>query len=193
MNARQEMARLVMNPALTIGVLALLGLVAMGIFGAALAPYDPSATTSFVVRTLPDGTTTFVGLPPTMPDADHWLGTDLLGRDQWSRILAGAWLTLTVVLSATAVRAAIGVSLGVGSGWYGGPLARGLGLLGSGIAALPQLVLVIMLVLVTRPLVLVGFILSLALVGWPEIAEFLRAEARRARGQPFMEAARSAS
>jgi ABC-type dipeptide/oligopeptide/nickel transport system permease subunit len=191
MNARQEMARLVTNPALTIGVLALLALVAMGIFGPVLAPHDPNEATSAVVRTLPDGTTAFVGVPPTMPDPDHWLGTDLLGRDQWSRILAGAWLTLTVVLIATAVRSAIGVSLGVASGWYGGPLARGLGLVGSGIAAVPQLVLAIMLVLVTRPLGLAGFIVSLALVGWPEIAEFLRAEARRARAQPFIEAARS--
>ena len=119
------------------------------------------------------------------------LGTDVLGRDQWSRILAGGWLTLTLVLTATLVRSVIGISLGAVSGWYGGPLARALRLVGSGIAAVPQLVLAIMLVLATRPLGLVGFILSLALVGWPEMAEFLASEAARARRQPFIEAARS--
>ena len=184
MSARQELTRLVANPPLTLGLLALFGLVAIGIFGPVLAPHDPNAATSYVLRTLADGSSELVGLPPTLPDADHWLGTDLLGRDQWSRILAGGWLTLTVVLTATAVRFAIGVSLGVASGWYAGPLARGVGLFGSGVAALPQLILAILLVLVTRPLGLAGFILSLALVGWPEIAEFLGAEARRARAQP---------
>lgn len=190
MNARQDLVRLVTNPALMLGLVAVFGLVVVGIFGAALAPHDPSTGTSLLVQSLPDGKTNFV-VPPSLPDADHWLGTDALGRDQWSRILAGAWLSLAVVFSATLVRFAIGVSLGVSSGWYGGPLARGLGLVASGVAALPQLLFAIVLVLVTRPLGLVGFILSLALVGWPEIAEFLGAEARRVKAAPFVEAARA--
>jgi hypothetical protein len=48
-----------------------------------------------------------------------------------------------------------------------------------------------MLVLATRPLGVAGFIACLAVVGWPEVAEFLSAEARRARSEPFIEAARS--
>jgi len=48
-----------------------------------------------------------------------------------------------------------------------------------------------MLVLVTRPFGVAGFIASLALVGWPEIGEFVRAEVVRAKTQPFIEAARS--
>jgi peptide/nickel transport system permease protein len=190
LSARREAIQLAANPALSIGLVAVALLFAMGIFGVALAPHDPNAGTKLLVEDAPGGLTRFL-VPPTLPDADHWLGTDGLGRDQWSRILAGAWLTLTVVLSATIVRFGIGVSLGIPSGWYGGPLARGLTLVSSGVAAIPQLVLAIVLVLVTRPLGLVGFIGSLALVGWPEIAEFLGGEARRAKVQPFMEAARA--
>ncbi|HEX9496782.1 MAG TPA: ABC transporter permease [Candidatus Limnocylindria bacterium] len=190
MRASHELTRVAANPALALGLVAVIGLLVIGIFGTVIAPHDPNANTSLIQWTRPDGSTG-MAVPPTMPDPAHWLGTDALGRDQWSRILAGAWLTLTVVLSATVVRSGIGIALGVASGWYGGQMARGLALLGGGIAAIPQLVLAIMLVLVTRSLGLAGFILSLALVGWPEIAEFLRAEARRAKAQPFVEAARS--
>ena len=190
MKATRELTRVATNPALMIGLVAVIALMAIGMFGAVLAPHDPSANSALIQWRRLDGSTG-MAVPPTMPDPNHWLGTDGLGRDQWSRILAGAWLTLTVVLSATVVRSSIGIALGVVSGWYGGPFARGLALLGGGVAAVPQLVLAIMLVLVTRPLGLTGFILSLALVGWPEITEFLRAEARRVKEQPFVEVARS--
>jgi len=60
-----------------------------------------------------------------------------------------------------------------------------------GLTAIPQLLLAIMLVLVTRPLGVAGFIAALALVGWPEISEFVRAETLRAKAAPFMEAARA--
>jgi ABC-type dipeptide/oligopeptide/nickel transport system permease subunit len=118
-------------------------------------------------------------------------GTDALGRDQWSRVLAGAWLSLSIVVTAALVRLGIGLSLGVTIGWYGGVFARVVRIVATGITAVPQLLLAIMLVLVTRPLGVAGFIASLALVGWPEISEYLRAEVVRAKAQPFMEAARS--
>lgn len=178
------------NPALVIGLLGTLMLFVIGLFGTALAPYDPQAPNSIVWRLLPNGNTS-PQVPPTLPDPDHWLGTDTLGRDQLSRVLAGAWLTLSVVLAATLVRLGIGVSLGMAGGWYGGPFARSMRVFAAGITALPQLILAIILVLVTRDLGVVGFIASLALVGWPEINEFVSAEVRAAKAQPFMEAARS--
>ena len=98
---------------------------------------------------------------------------------------------LSVVVAAALVRLGIGFSLGLTSGWYGGPFARIVRIGAMGVAAIPQLLLAIMLVLVTRPLGVIGFIASLALVGWPEISEYVRAEALRAKEQPFMEAARA--
>ncbi|HYU82711.1 MAG TPA: ABC transporter permease [Candidatus Polarisedimenticolia bacterium] len=190
MSARHELRRLISNPALLIGLVGTLALLAMGVFGGLVAPYDPSANQSSIVTVLPDGRK-ILAFPPTLPDAQHWFGTDPIGRDQWSRILAGAWITLSVVVGAALTRLAIGFSLGLTSGWYGGPFARGLSIVATGITAVPQLLLAIMLVLVTRPLGAAGFIASLALVGWPEIGEFVRAEVIRAKTQPFIEAARS--
>jgi ABC-type dipeptide/oligopeptide/nickel transport system permease subunit len=178
------------NPALLIGLAGTLALFAMGIFGGIVAPYDPSANQSSIIRSLPDGRST-IAFPPTMPDTEHWFGTDPIGRDQWSRVLAGAWITLSVVVVAALARLGIGFSLGLASGWYGGPITRAVGIVATGVAAVPQLLLALMLVLVTRPFGVAGFIASLALVGWPEISEYVRAEVARAKAQPFIEAARS--
>jgi peptide/nickel transport system permease protein len=185
-----ELRRLATNPPLVIGLTGVIALLIIGIFGTMLAPFDPNAGGSLIWRVLPDGNTTFQ-VPPTLPDPDHLLGTDSLGRDQWSRILAGAKLTLMVVLAAMLVRLGIGFGIGITSGWYGGVLSKGLTVIAKGIAAFPQLLLAIMLVLATKQFGVLGFIASLALVGWPEVAEFVRGEVILAKAQPFMEAARS--
>lgn len=185
-----DLRRLVANPPLILGILAVGVLIAIGAFGPMLAPYDPNATQPIIFRTLPGGSTAFQQ-PPTLPSADHWLGTDRLGRDQWSRILAGAWLTLSVVIGATLIRILIGVAIGITAGWSGGAVARVVAVLARGVTALPQLPLAILLVLVTRPLGILGFVGSLAVVGWPEIAEYTAVEARRVRAQEYVQAARS--
>jgi peptide/nickel transport system permease protein len=187
---RIEVGRLIRNPALVAGLVAMLGLLTIGVLGSALAPYDPNAGAAMVVRELPNGNFDF-RVPPSLPDETHLFGTDTLGRDQWSRVLAGARLTLAVVLAATLVRLALGFVIGLGTGWYGGPIVRIVRTLSAGVAAIPQLLLAIILVLVTRPLGPGGFIVSLALVGWPEISEIIRSGAMRIKAEPFMEAARA--
>jgi peptide/nickel transport system permease protein len=189
MRAR-ELRDVVANPALVVGISGVIALLAMGVFGESVAPLDPNAGASMLMRELPNGNLSF-RVPPTLPDEVHWFGTDALGRDQLSRILAGARLTLTIVLTAALMRLGIGLTLGLVSGWYGGPLVRIMSAATSGITAIPQLLLAIMLVLVTRDLGPFGFIASLALVGWPELAEFVRAEAHLVRAQPYIEAARA--
>ena len=190
MRVRGDLRRLLTNPALVVGLLCVLVLLAMGVFGLALAPKDPNAGASLIITEVPGGND-LIRVPPTYPDDEHWFGTDQLGRDQWSRVLAGARLTLTIVLAATLTRLILGFMLGLTTGWYGGPLAQVVRIIAAGVTAIPQLLLAIMLVLVTRPLGVAGFVLSLALVGWPEIVEFVRSEVGRVRGQPFMEAARA--
>ena len=190
MRARGELRRLLTNPALAVGLLCVLGLLAMGVFGLAVAPKDPNAGSSLIVTEVPGGND-LIRFPPTYPDAEHPFGTDQLGRDQWSRVLGGARLTLTIVLAATLTRLVIGFTLGLVTGWYGGPLAQVVRTIAAGVNAIPQLLLAIMLVLITRPLGPAGFVLSLAVVGWPELVEFVRSEVGRVRGQPFMEAARA--
>ena len=58
------------------------------------------------------------------PSADHWFGTDQLGRDLWSRIVHGARLSVTVAFVSVALGTSIGLMLGVASGYLGGTFDR---------------------------------------------------------------------
>src|SRR3989337_3270918 len=53
------------------------------------------------------------------PSADHWLGTDIQGRDVWSRLVYGARVSLTVGLISQGIALVLGVSLGLLAGFYG--------------------------------------------------------------------------
>jgi peptide/nickel transport system permease protein len=161
MKHRGELLQLLTNPALVLGLVCVAALLVMGLFGSMLAPHDPNAGSSLIITPVPGGNDV-IRVPPTYPDAEHLFGTDQLGRDQWSRVLAGARMTLTIVLAATLTRLGIGFALGLATGWYGGALAHVVRIIASGFNAIPQLLLAIMFVLVTRPLGIAGFVLSLA-------------------------------
>ena len=123
MRAHGELRRLLGNPGLVVGLMCVVGLLVIGVFGLALAPSDPNAGASLIITEVPGGND-LIRFPPTYPDAEHPFGTDQLGRDQWSRVLGGARLTLTIVLAATLTRLVLGFTLGLVTGWYGGPLAQ---------------------------------------------------------------------
>lgn len=93
---------------------ALLGVVfAVAALGPALAPHDPATI-------LPGGLDD-EGLPAPA-SSELWLGGDTLGRDELSRLLHGGSLSLGVALAATAIAAALGLVVGVVSGYRGGAL-----------------------------------------------------------------------
>src|SRR6056297_3589890 len=54
------------------------------------------------------------------PSAEHWMGTDRVGRDILSRTVYGARISLIVGFASTAIAALIGIVLGAASGWFGG-------------------------------------------------------------------------
>jgi len=89
-----------------IGASIVLFFVAIALLAPLLAPYDPLEVV--IPRRL------------QAPSSDHWLGTDDLGRDNLSRILYGARVSLIVGVAATAIGAAIGTVLGIVAGYFGG-------------------------------------------------------------------------
>jgi peptide/nickel transport system permease protein len=96
------------------------------LFGARLAPYDPLADD--VVNSL------------TPPSSDHWFGTDQLGRDVFSRVIAGSRDILTVAPLATLLGVAAGASLGLASGYLGGLFDALVGRVVDAFLALPLIV-----------------------------------------------------
>jgi oligopeptide transport system permease protein len=124
------------------------------------------------------------------PSWAHWMGTDELGRDLWSRLLFGARVSMTVALATSALAMLLGTLLGAISGWRGGRLDNLLMRLVDVIYAFPDLLLIIIIsVLVGQNVG--GIVLSLSLVSWVTVARVVRGEVMSIKERPFVEAARA--
>jgi peptide/nickel transport system permease protein len=157
-----------------LGALALLFVIA--IFAKEIAPFNPLVP---------------AGLPATAPNAHNWFGTDTVGRDVFSRVLAGMatswWGALGVVASGVFFGGLIGLVAGAVGGWLDNVLMR----VTDVFLALPAPILAIAIVAVLGPSYL-HTLIGVAIVWWPLYTRIVRAEARRLRASPHMEAARLA-
>jgi len=124
------------------------------------------------------------------PSPASWLGTDDLGRDILSRLLAGGRISLGVGLTATAAAAVVGVPAGMVSGfwrgWVDGALMRLMDLLFS----VPTMVLAIAIVGVLGPN-LTNATLAIAVVAMPQFARLVRGQVLALREAEFVQAARA--
>lgn len=157
----------------------LLLVIAFALVGDYLTPYG--ATTQDPVSRL---------LPPlsSSPRGLHLFGTDTLGRDVFSAIIAGARLTLFIGGVGTLVGALIGVTLGMVAGYYGGTIDRLVMRLSEAQTAMPMFLVAIFFLTVLGPTVL-NVLLILPTLVWPIFARVVRAETLRLRDRPFVEAA----
>jgi len=125
--------------------------------------------------------------PPGTPG--HWLGTDHLGRDLWSRALEGLGWSLGCALAATVIALAIGSSLGLLAAERSGPVRTFIRQTSSLVMAFPGLVVAICVMAVLgqgfRPLVL-----TLGLLTWPVFARVVYAEASGVLARDYVLAAR---
>ena len=181
---RSDVGRFVSNIALVIGLLGVVVLAIVALFGSSMTASDPQAQR--LVLFFPDGV---FKVPPTPPDPYYPLGTDPLGRDQLSRILWGARLTFTVVLLALILRTTLALLFGLVSGWRRGRLDDLLTLITNAVAGVPQLLLALLIAILLREQAILGFVIALGLVGWAEGAQFVRGEVARIRRAPYVEAA----
>lgn len=122
------------------------------------------------------------------PSREHWLGTDALGRDVFSRLLYGGAVSLKVGLIATAVSCVIGVFYGMVAGWCGGARDSMMMRLVDILYALPFTLFVILLtVLFGQELWLIY--VAVGAVSWLTMARIVRNQTRELHAQAFVEAA----
>lgn len=150
--------------------------VGMSLLAGVLAPYSPVDS---------------VGERLSPPSGEHWMGTDQLRRDVWSRVMYGGRVPLAVAALSTAISFAMGSLLGWTSGFVGGGLDRALSLVMDAVYSFPALVLAIVVVAMLGPGML-NMVLAIALVYVPTYFRLARSQTLQAREMEHVEAARAA-
>ncbi|MGA7807940.1 ABC transporter permease [Bradyrhizobium sp.] len=150
--------------------------IALGaLLGPDLAPYDPlSSDTSATLQ------------PPSL---HHWFGTDLLGRDVFSRVLVATRLDFVIAITSVALVLVIGGLAGVAAGFFGGWTDRIIGRVSDTIMAFPLFVLAMGIVAALGNTV-TNIVIATAIINFPLYVRVARAEANVRRDAGFVQAAR---
>ena len=124
------------------------------------------------------------------PSADHWMGTDIQGRDVWARLVYGARISLSVGLVSQGIALALGLFLGLLAGYYGKWVDELVMRLADVTLAFPTLLLLIALVAALQPSLTVVF-LTIGLVGWAGMARLVRGQVLVVRELEYVQAMRA--
>lgn len=123
------------------------------------------------------------------PSAEHWLGTDQLGRDVLSRMIYGARISLLIGLVVVGLAASVGTLVGVVAGYAGGWLDETLMRVTDVFFAFPALILAMAISGALGPS-LTNAMIAIAVVSWPVYARLVRAQVLSLRTREFVEASR---
>lgn len=129
-----------------------------------------------------------LNLGATPPSAQHWLGTDIFGRDLLTLIMYGGRISLAVGFVATTVALLIGVTWGAIAGYAGGKIDATMMRLVDILYALPFMIFIILLMVVFGRNLLLLF-LAIGAVEWLTMARIMRSQVQSLRQQEFVEAA----
>jgi peptide/nickel transport system permease protein len=121
------------------------------------------------------------------PSAQFWFGTDMLGRDVYSRVIYGSRISLIVGFAVAALASAVGTFIGLLSGFIRG-LDAVLMRVMDGLMSIPSILLAIALMALTRASVQ-NVIIAIAVAEFPRVSRLIRGVVLSLREQPFVEAA----
>jgi peptide/nickel transport system permease protein len=124
------------------------------------------------------------------PSWKHLFGTDQLGRDVFSRVIHGARIEVWIIFLVSTISIAIGLLVGIVSGYFGRTVDEGLMRLTDMFMAFPRLVLAMAITAAMGP-TLTNTIIAIALVDWTVYARLARADTLKVKGQPYIEAIRA--
>ncbi len=126
------------------------------------------------------------------PSLRHWLGTDFMGRDILSQLLAGARVAFLVGVTAAFMAVVLGTAFGMTAGYMGGFTDTLLMRLADMIMVMPTLLVVLMLAALFGRLNIWTIVLMIALFRWPGVSRVIRAQTLSLKQRPFIDAARVA-
>jgi peptide/nickel transport system permease protein len=150
--------------------------VVLSVFAGLIAPYGKNDLDLFNI---------------TAPkSADHWLGTDALGRDVLTRLLYGGQFSLLIGVGSAVIAVVIGILVGAISGYYGGWVDSVLMRFVDLMLAFPSIFLLLIVAAILDGITVTNIILFLAAFGWMWLARIIRGEFLSLKEREFVEAAR---
>jgi peptide/nickel transport system permease protein len=173
---RGSLQRLLANKIGVASAIVLLFFILVALFAPLISRYSPSHQDLYATFS-----------PPT---SKHWLGTDELGRDTYSRLIYGARTTLGIAFLAVTLQLLIGTFVGIIAGFYGGWLDQVLMRFVDAILAFPDIFLFLLIAVLLQPSPIVIACL-LAVIGWADISRLIRAEVISLKNRDFVLATRS--
>src|SRR5699024_809564 len=175
--AREKLLRLChQNKLAVVSAVVILLILLMAVFAPLIAPYG-EAEQDALNRLQP-------------PSAEHWFGTDELGRDVFSRVLYGSRLSLAIGILPSIVSLAIGILAGLLAGYFGGWLDYIIMRIADVMLSIPSLLLA-MVVMYTLGSSTVNLFVALSMVGWASVARVVRSQTLSIKESEYVEAARS--
>ena len=170
---RRQLRQLVLNPGAFIGAIVLLLLILGALFAPFIAPYDWKEQ--------------YVGPRLAAPSSEHFFGTDLFGRDVFSRVLYGGRYSLSVGIATVLFSMSLGSLFGVIIAYFGGRVDQ------AGVMAIdvmlgfPPIVLAILIVAVLG-VGLPNVVVAVGIAGIPRFARVVRGATLAVKSRPFVEA-----
>ncbi|HEX2283150.1 MAG TPA: nickel transporter permease [Thermomicrobiales bacterium] len=167
------------SPLSVVGLVIVAFLAVVATIGPFLVPYPEDATGAVHIadRLLP-------------PSADHWFGTDHVGRDVFSRLVVGARVSLVAGITVIVIAVAIGTLLGAIAGFAGGWLENAIMRVTDVFLTIPDLILAMAFAAALGP-GLLNVMIAVSLVWWPGYCRLVRANVVSLRNAQFAEAATS--
>jgi peptide/nickel transport system permease protein len=163
--------RLAVAGAVVIGILIL-----VAIFAPVIATHDPNRAD--------------LRASAQSPSRSHWLGTDDIGRDVFSRLVFGARVSLSVGIVAVTIYVIIGTMLGAISGYFGGWVDSVIQRFTDAVMCFPSLIIIIAAVAILGPSIY-NVMIVIGLLTWPAICRLVRGQFLQLREREFVEAARA--
>jgi ABC-type dipeptide/oligopeptide/nickel transport system permease subunit len=170
------LAKFLRNRGAVVGAVLLLAFILLAVFAPLISAQDPLQTSFLTIR--------------KPPSAAHWLGTDELGRDIFTRLAYGARASLSAGVISVAIALAVGVPFGLMAGYYGGLVDGAISRATEAMLAIPFLILAIALAAFLGPS-LSNAMIAIGLSAMPLFIRLTRGQVLSIKTEDYVEGARS--
>lgn len=168
--------RLKMNKVAMAGLILLIIFIIMSLVGPMMTPYDAY--------------TNDLSNAHQPISAEHWFGTDALGRDVWARAWVGARVSLMIGFVAAFIDTVIGVIIGGIAGYFGGKADMLIMRFIDVMIAIPSMIFIVLIMVIVGQGI-IPIILSFAITGWLGMARLVRGQVLQLKEQEYVMVART--